>query len=359
MNQTEPDLCLFILSGEHNTLPQAELCAILESESFSFSIRSHEKRILIMEVESAGARIATLRAGMVNQASVVAFESTSEEEAILGSVQKIDFSKWVQPNERFGVKVTRIQREPAEFDVDELQSKIGSAIWRNLGGQTEISLTAPDTLFLGVINGDQFFFGPHLASRNRRAFSSRRSPLRPFFVPSAIHPKIARVLVNLSRARPGSHFMDSFCGTGGLLLEAAEIGCIGVGLDIDISMLSGSLQNLDHFEVPFYGCLADARTSPIRTDGIQAIAADPPYGRSSSTKGYAVTSLIQKSLESFAQILKPGGYCCIALPLEYFSEDIVPSESFIIKERHTMRIHRSLRRLVVVLERKGDVKKNC
>jgi tRNA (guanine10-N2)-dimethyltransferase len=340
------------LSGEHKTLPEAELCAILESEGFDYSIQSRENRILIMEVDSEGARIATLRAGLVNHASVVAFESSSEESAILDSLQKIDFSKWVQPNDRFGVKVTRIQREPVEFDVDDLQSKIGSVIWQNLNGQTEISLTVPDTLFLGVVNGNQFFFGPHLASRNRRAFSKRRSPFRPFFVPSAIHPKIARVLVNLSRARSGSHFLDPFCGTGGLLLEAAEIGCIAVGLDIDITMLTGSQQNLDHFEVPFYGCLADARTSPIRTKGIEAIAADPPYGRSSSTKGDAVSSLITKSLTSFAKILKPGGNLCIALPLQYFSEDMIPSESFNIKERHTMRIHRSLRRHVIVLERK-------
>jgi tRNA (guanine10-N2)-dimethyltransferase len=352
VNRAKTDLCLFILSGEHNTLPQAELCAILESESFPYAIQTHDKRILIMKVDSEGARIATLRAGLVNHASVIAFDSISEEAAILDSLQKIDFSRWVKPNERFGVKVTRIQREPAEFNVDELQSKIGSAIWQNLDGQVEISLTAPDTLFLGVVNGNRFFFGPHLASRNRRAFSRRRSPFRPFFVPSAIHPKIARVLVNLSRARPGTHFMDPFCGTGGLLLEAAEIGCIAVGLDIDISMLKGSKENLDHFEVPFYGCQADARSSPIRTDGISAIAADPPYGRSSSTKGDAVSDLIHKSLASLAQILSPGGFLCIALPLEYYSEDIIPFESFSIKEGHTMRIHRSLRRHVIVLERK-------
>ena len=352
MTRAETGLCLFILSGEHNTLPQAELCAILESEGVSYSIRSRDKRILVMEVDSEGARLATLRAGLVNHASIVAFESVSEETEIFDSLQQIDFSRWVQPNDRFGVKVTRIRREPAEFDVDELQSKIGSIIWQNLGGQVEISLTSPDILFLGVVNGKQFFFGPHLASRNRKAFSKRRSPFRPFFVPSAIHPKIARVLVNLSRARPGSHFVDPFCGTGGLLLEASEIGCVAVGLDIDITMLAGCQQNLTHFGVPFHGCLADARMSPIRTDGIESIAADPPYGRSSSTKGAAISSLIQNSLAAFALILKPGGHLCIALPLEYFSEDMIPSESFNIIEMHTMRIHRSLHRHVIVLERK-------
>jgi tRNA (guanine10-N2)-dimethyltransferase len=352
VKQRDIQLCLFILSGEHDTLPQAELCAILESEKFSYSIKSRKNRILLMEVDPEGAQIATQRAGLVNQASVVAFNSSSEEEAILQSLRRIDFFSWLHQGSSFGVKVTRIKREPAQFNVDKLQAKIGSIIWQAMKGHVEIALTSPDVLFLGVINGDQFFFGPHLAKRDRRAFSKRRSPLRPFFVPSAIHPKIARVLVNLSRARPGSEFLDPFCGTGGLLLEAAEIGCIPVGCDIDSSMLAGSQQNLSHYKVPFYGCLADARYPPMRNFSIKAIATDPPYGRSSSTRGAEISRLIQDSLKAFAQTLTPGGFLCLALPLEYFRKDLIPSESFIIKEMHTMRIHRSLHRHIIVLERK-------
>ncbi len=352
MNQPEVQKCLFILSGEHETLPQAELCAILEAEGFTYSIISSNRRILLMEIDSRGAQIATQRAGLVNQASVVAIESSSEESMILDAIKKIDFTRWLQPNDRFGVKVTRIRREPKGFDVDALQGEIGSIIWHAMDGKVEVSLDCPDIMFLGVVWGKQFYFGPHLAERDRRGFSQRRSPLRPFFVPSAIHPKIARVLVNLSRAKPGSWFFDPFSGTGGLLLEAADIGCIPVGLDIDVSMLSGSQENLAHFEIPFYGGLGDARTPPIRSGCVKAIATDPPYGRSSSTKGNAVTSLIQVSLESFAEVLASGGYLCLALPLEFFREDMIPSDSYVIKETHTMRIHRSLRRHIIVLERK-------
>ena len=352
MNSREPQLCLFILSGEHDTLPQAELCAILESEGFAYSIMRREKRILLMEVNAKEARIATRRAGLVNHASIVTFESSSEEVMILQALREINFAHWIRPNSRFGVKVTRLRREPNEFNVDELQSKIGSIIWQAMDGKVEVALRTPDILFLGVINGDRFFFGPHLASRSRRSFSERRSPFRPFFVPSAIHPKIARVLVNLSRVKSGNYFLDPFCGTGGLLLEAAEMGCIPIGLDIDISMLEGCQQNLFHFKVPFFNGLADARTPPIRYESIQAIATDPPYGRSSSTKGAAVVSLIKTSLTAFAKILESGGHLCLALPLEYFSEDIIPLGSFILKEMHTMRIHRSLSRHIIVLERK-------
>jgi tRNA (guanine10-N2)-dimethyltransferase len=352
VSRRKTQLCLFILSGEHDTLPQAELCAILESEGFSYSITHREKQLVLMEVNSEGARMATQRAALVNHSSAIAFESGSKEGEILQSLQQLKIPQWIRPNTRFGVRVTRVQREPIELNIDDLQGKIGSVIWQAMKGEVEVSLRSPDTLFLGVINGNQFFFGRHLASRSRRSFSERRSPLRPFFVPSAIHPKIARVLVNLSRARPGSNFLDPFCGTGGLLLEAAEIGCIPIGSDIDKSMLIGSQQNLSHFGVFFYGIWADARMPPLRTKSFEAIATDPPYGRSSSTKGTAIISLIQTSLASFAKILKPRGCLCLALPLRYFTEDMIPSDSFIIKETHTMRIHRSLQRHIVVLERK-------
>ncbi len=282
------------------------------------------------------------------------FKSLSEEKEILQSFKDLKINQWIQPNQRFGVKVTRVQREPSAFDVDDLQKKIGSQIWHAMEGQVKINLTSPDVLFLGVIHGTEFYFGPHLASRDRAGFYQRRSPLRPFFVPSALHPKIARVMVNLSRITPNTLFVDPFCGTGGLLLEAAKIGCTTIGLDIDAAILAGCKENLKHFQVPFNGILADARAPPIRNDIVEAIATDPPYGRSSSTKGSGVLHLIQVGLPAIAKPLKSDKFLCLALPLEYYSDKIIPQDLVNVKETHTMRIHRSLRRHIIVLERKSS-----
>ncbi|MFW9830873.1 MAG: THUMP domain-containing protein [Candidatus Thorarchaeota archaeon] len=344
--------CLFIVSGEHDTLPQAEICAALEAEGYSYQHHGTWGRVLVLTVEPEGAKKATHRAGLANHSSLVLFESSSNEEDILQSVRTCKFESWIQPGDRFGIKITRVHRETTPIDVEDLQAKIGSLISETMRGKVEVDLTAPDMLFLGVISNDRFFFGPHIASRDREGLSQRRSPLRPFFVPSAINPKIARVMVNLSRATVGKRFLDPFCGTGGLLLEAADIGCIPMGLDIDPAILKGCQLNLEHFEVPFNGTLADARTPPIKTMAIDAIATDPPYGRSSSTKGAAVLSLIQSSLRALAATLKSEGFLCLALPLKHFTEDIIPSDCFTLVEAHTMRIHRSLNRHIVVLQRK-------
>lgn len=344
--------CLFILSGEHETLPNAELCASLEAEGYPYTIQDHKNRITLMEVHPQGAIKAIKRTALVNSASIVQFTTSMDEREILRAIRDVDMKKWLKENSRFGVKVTRVKRETSAIDVEELQRKIGSQIWKGMNSKVKVDLTAPEVLFLGVIHGNSFYFGPFLGARDREGFFQRRSPLRPFFVPSAIHPKIARVMVNLSRAAPGDILLDPFCGTGGLLLEAAGIGCLPLGLDIDSLILAGCQQNLTHYQIPFYGVNSDARTPPFFPERIDVIATDPPYGRSSSTMGNEVTSLIKSSLFPLADLIKRKGFLCFALPLKSFHEELIPKKEFSIVESHTMRIHRSLYRHILVLKRR-------
>lgn len=352
MSSVRTQRCLFILSGEHISLPIAELTAALEAEGYHYTIEEHRYRMCILEVDPLGAARATRRSALVNHAQQILFEVSMEQEEIFQAMKDIDIQKVMQPNLRFAVRITRLQREAKAVDVEQLEREIGSQIWNQMGGEVIVDLKQPDVLFLGVIVKERFFFGLFLASRDRHWFSIRRGPRRPFFVPSAIHPKTARAMVNLSRAARGNCFLDPFCGTGGLLLEAAGVGCLPVGLDIDLDILAGCHQNLSHFQVPFYASCTDARMPPLRSHGVDVIATDPPYGRTSSTKGAEVVRLIKSSLLPLAEILKPGGHLCFAVPLKYYNEDMFSPTDFKIVETHTMRIHRSLSRHIVVLKRK-------
>ncbi|MFX1563976.1 MAG: THUMP domain-containing protein, partial [Promethearchaeota archaeon] len=300
----------------------------------------------------SGATIATQRSALVNMAQRILFESPMDERQIIKAVEEVDFQLFLQKESRFGVRITRLRTERFSIDIEELQRKIGSKIWHAMKGRVTVDLDNPDVLFLGIIYGKRFFFGTYLASRDRRGFFRRRSPQRPFFVPSALHPKIARVMVNFSRVACGDSFLDPFCGTGGLLLEARALGCLPIGLDIDIGILAGCHHNLTHYKTPFFGIGADARSPPVRSHGIDAIATDPPYGRSSSTKGAEVEKLIQTSLVPLADLLKPRGYLCFAVPLKHYKDELIATKDFSITESYTMRIHRSLSRHIVVLQRK-------
>jgi len=344
--------CLFILSGEHSTLPLAELQASLEAEGYQYTLKEHRERIAIYDVNSNGAALATERTALVNLAQKILFEVPMVEQQIIKRVEEIDFQLFIRKRSRFGVQITRIRTEHQSVDIEELQRKIGSIIWQTMRGKVIVDLDAPDVLFLGVIYGERFFFGIFLASRDRRYFFNRQSPRRPFFVPSAMDPKIARVMVNFSRASHSDIFLDPFCGTGGFLLEAKAVGCLPIGLDIDANILAGCYQNLTHYKTPFLGSIADARVPSLRPRVIDAIATDPPYGRTSSTKGAKVENLIQSCLLPLADVLKPGGHLCFAVPLKHYNDELIMTKEFSIIESHTMRIHRSLKRHIVVLQRK-------
>lgn len=326
--------------------------AALEAEGYSYTIGERRGRVVLVEVEPQGALVATRRSGFVNYSMQLIFQCPMTESHILHAIREVDFYRWFKNGTRFGVKVTRVQREHEQVDVEELQRKIGSQIWQAMEGKVHVDLEVPDTLFLGLITTTQFFLGVYLAARNRREFSQRRSPCRPFFSPNTIHPKIARTMVNLSRAKSGDRFLDPFCGTGGILLEAAAIGCIPIGVDNDRRILWSCRRNLDHFETPFFGLRADARILPFRSQSIDAIATDPPYGRSSSTRDLDITTLLKASLTELADVLTKGKHICFAVPLDHFNENIIDSKEYSLVEEHSVYVHRSLTRHIVVLQRK-------
>lgn len=344
--------CAFVLSGTHPTLPVAELRASLEAEGYSYKIREKFGRVILLDVDPQGAVLATHRSGFVNFSIQLVFQCSMTESTILQTVNSVDFHQWLKNDMCFGVKITRVQREHRELNIEELQRKIGSQIWHAMKGGVQVNLELPDVFFLGLITRKQFYFGVHLASRNSRAFSQRRSPRRPFFNPDTIHPKIARAMVNLSRSTTGGLFLDPFCGSGGILLEAASIGSIPIGVDSDYRTLSGCRRNLDHFDSSFWGVYADARALPLRSQSIDAIAMDPPYGRSSSTRKLNITTLLQASLKQIRDLINPGKHVCFAVPLEFFEESLIDSKDYAIIEEHSVYVHRSLTRHIVVLRRK-------
>jgi tRNA (guanine10-N2)-dimethyltransferase len=344
--------CLFLLSGEHESLPLAELRAALEAQDARYEILERRDRLVLLNVDPADAAIATRRSALVDWVQQVLLETDGGESQILKGIEDVDFSKYLAQASRFGVRVTHVRPGLQGGPVERLQKEIGSRIWRSAKGEAKVDLRRPDTLFLGVLHGSRFSFGIYLASRDRQGFAARRSSCRPFFVPSALLPKTARFMVNLARTRPGGTFLDPFCGTGGLLLEAAGVGSVPIGSDIDLQILSGCRRNLTHYGIAFLGLRADARLPPVRSETVCAIATDPPYGRASSTKGAQVANLIRESLLSLADVLKRKGYLCFAAPLPTFDEDLLSTTDFAIIEAHTMRIHRSLSRHILVLQRR-------
>lgn len=179
-------------------------------------------------------------------------------------------------------------------------------------GSNKVRFREPD-FKLRAVHGKKWYLGTLIHTRDNRGFETRRAPLRPFFSPVAIHPKYARFLVNLTRTVPGEVIFDPFCGTGGILLEAALMGRATIGNDISLNMVKGARLNLKYFGIKDFEIYNKDTASLSLKGKVDGIATDLPYGRNSNMSSSSLSELYSMAFERFSEWLKPGKYCAVIL----------------------------------------------
>jgi tRNA G10 N-methylase Trm11 len=60
----------------------------------------------------------------------------------------------------------------------------------------------------------------------------------------AISPRLAKIMINLSKAKPGDVLLDPFCGIGVIVQEALRLGMNTIGIDKDSEAIEGIKKNL-------------------------------------------------------------------------------------------------------------------
>ena len=193
---------------------------------------------------------------------------------------------------------------------------------------------------------------------------------RPFFKPVTLDPRLARLMVSLSRS--GSEptaVVDPFCGTGGIAIEASMLGFDVLASDLDPVMSRGTLTNLDwadgsgEFRVETHP--AGSIHELWGTKEGCSFVFDPPYGRNAWTSEDGLDILL--GALSSALSMGQGGTVCTMLPTSTDALDGPISEGLRVFGREwgelkqsiletgwgvslciPVRVHKSLSRLVVV-----------
>lgn len=344
-----------VLSGEHHTLPIAEVRSILEAEEFRYKILEVYPQVLVIGADEKCAKILVNRGGYVKVVCrKIAHSTELDTQSIIKSVEKADFSAFISPGETFHVRILRIQGVGDEADKLLLERKLGAVIYTKIPN-LHVRFENPDKIFLGVLTDGIFLFGLKL-EENTEKFSSRRPSKRPVFHPSTMTPKLARCLVNLTRIKRGELLFDPFCGVGGIAIEGGLIGCEILCSDIREDMSKGSLVNLRHYGVEPIGVLvADAKKLPYRK--CRYVITDHPYGRSATTRGVKTDKLVDSFLENLSEIMERGGYLCLVSMKGLNVVDLAKQYGFELVEYHELRIHKSLTRVIYVFK-KGVANQN-
>ncbi len=244
------------------------------------------------------------------------------------------------PAGTFYVRVSGAEKGNAE----KLESEIG----RNIGGTGRISFKNPDFRIRAILM-DKWYLCVVIYERNKKSFEDRRAPMRPFFSPVSLHPKYARYLINTSGTVEKDTVLDPFCGTGGILIEAAMLGRNIIGNDSSLNMVMGTKLNFKYFKIEDYKVYNKDISELELEYPVDAIVTDMPYGRSSGIDNHDIVGLYRESFKKFYQMLKSKHMCSIIINnVEYLK---YARDYFTIENIVPVYQHKSLVRQFVVIKR--------
>jgi len=334
---------IFDVSKEYPLLAHDEIISCFISEHIQFQIFFSTENVLIIESELTNEQIRYLayRLSMSFSIGRLLFTGIPTVSEMMNQAKNHSISITGSLAVRYKNRSEQIRSKPLVQAIADVYTL-----------STTVDLTNPDhTIFL-LITNEKVYVSEQIANIDRGFYEQRKAHMRPFFSPISLHPKIARALVNISRAKPGDVVLDPFCGTGGFLIEAGLMNMKVIGSDISEEMITGAQKNLLSYHIQSFSMItADIASLPDQlSDKVDAIVTDLPYGKATSTRGEEINTLHTRAMTSIQQILKPGSRAVIGS----FSEDlkIKNYEQLDHIFSYPLRVHRSLTRWFHVFEKR-------
>lgn len=330
------------LSGEQLELASQEAWSVASTLSDGeVEVLFVDHPAIVLDAPDVRGRDLAFRLGLAHHVSDQAITGPLEVAAELaGSIDIGDARS-------FRVRVRKTVSSSEGVDAKLLEAKAGAIIQERTGVQ--VDLEGPD-VEVRVLLANRAHAGLLGGSVDRKALEARAVRYRPFSQPVSIHPKFARAMINLARVPLGDVILDPFCGTGGMLMEAALLGYLPWGTDFDPRMVEGSQENLSSMGLEAQLDVADvADALDARDLRPGAIVTDPPYGRSTSVHGVDPEGVLEKMYAMAADALPKESRLVVCLP----SRDMLPSERglFKLESIDSIRVHRSLTRHICVLKK--------
>jgi len=336
-----------ILSGEHRTLPLAELRAVLSSEGMYFKELALLDMVVLLESTEDITQYVR-RAALVKYFGELITVSESDED-LAKVVKDVDWSSIMGDSDTYTVTLKRVKEYSTWVDYLKVINVFKSL---NIGKFIPYSKVRHVGNVIGIdviLSNGLLIIGKRLYERNYAEFRSRDPQMRPIYRPGTLKSVISRVFVNLSRVSTKARdiFLDPFCGVGGFLIESCLMGLRYCGSDLDPLSVEGAKLNLSYFSCIPAVVMADACKLPFRyADGV---GTDPPYGRLSRVRGRKwVFDLMECFIYDLADVIKKGGYLSIAQASDVRLDDVIEGSGFKIVEKHYNWVHGSLTRNIYV-----------
>lgn len=341
---------ILIQSQEHPKLPIAEVKAVIESEDFQTDLEVITKGLVLLKNIPKDELVRyyetfVRRLGYTHEIHEVIYKFKLNE--METNILSIDWNEII--NENFAVRVKRFN---SDANTVEIEREVGSQILSKTNN-IKVKLNKPNTLVRLIIHENDVYLAIEKFKLNKKHFEDIKPHKRPFFYPGSMSPKLARCMVNLTRVKEKELLLDPFCGTGGILIEAGLIGCKVVGSDVNWKMKNGTAINLDYCGITDYRTFnVDVRELKMY-EKVDAVATDPPYGISTSTGDIDGDDIFKEFFHSIYNNMKDDAYLCMASPHYVDLNDMIDEVGFELVERYSIKMHRSLTRIISVIHKKA------
>ena len=323
---------LLELSMECESLARSEAVAAAEALGGRPKILHHEPGIIVLDTK-ADPMALVRRLGLCHFVSE--WLSSCDRDDLEAHAEEIEVEGPIR------VRSTKVGE--IKVDLAGVTRLVGGIIGRSKG----VDLRHPKS-DLRIVFSRKVHIGRLVGAIDRSSFEKRKNRYMPFFYPASLHPKFARALVNLTRVEEDERLLDPFCGTGAILVEADMVGLEAVGSDLSEKMILGSRRNLDHVRADATLTVADVGAIMGSIGRVEGIATDPPYGKSTSTKGEGISALYGRAFEAFSEVLDHGSYLAMVVPRVALLDE---ADEFDLVETYSLWVHRSLTRHFCVLRR--------
>lgn len=267
----------FFILGRNPELSRAEILSYLVARQTDYKEILFKDNFLVLDCEE----IPIQSLGGTLKSGKIMFKGNIDK--LPGFISKED----IIPSDKFTYSVLGNFEEAEDLLIAKFKSEKRKAIIRH--GHKSIKFQDGD--FLPISKADYqifcFFHQEILFGLVDQDYDfkdiKQRDMLKPVRRESlAISPRLAKILINLSQARPRNTLLDPFCGVGGILQEALLQGINCIGIDRDKDATNSARQNIRWIErkYPFdakYEILnQDSRQAPDRQ--FDAIACEPSLG---------------------------------------------------------------------------------
>ena len=325
---------LLELGGENTDLGKYEALELLKFKQYSPRLEFDYGNIIVISTSKDIKENIIARLSMTKRISKVIFSSSKDD-------------------------IVEILKDLKEIKIDDLNFAIRQINGKNLNSEqvtlligekisekNETNLDGPQVTVLFYKN-ENFFISLKYSGKNTGYKKCLKHHIsnRPYFSPIGIHPRIARAMINLSNCADDRTLIDPFCGTGGVLIEGADMGLEVIGIDLKDRMIEFSKGNLRHYG--FKGKLINSDFKKVADLNFGSIVCDPPYGIASTSGGENIRELMERSLDTFQKCMTKSQRLVIAV-----------SDARMIRHKNLTQIykfewyiHKSLTRNIIVLEK--------